>query len=78
MSKAGGIAYLLKHGRAPFPVTTRTQQPRAKGVKRMAEGGLPNANAPLNYGTVPDYVFVPGSMEIDQNTGKPVWTSGRY
>ncbi len=77
MSKAGGIAYLLKHGRAPMPTVTRTSMPRAKGVKRMATGGLPNANVPLNYGTVPDYVFIPGGMEPGPD-GKPVWKSGRY
>lgn len=80
MSKAGGIAYLIKHGRAAMPTVTRTEMPRAKGVKRMDDGGLAvtPANAPLNYGTVPDYVFVPGGMEIDPVTGKPVWKSGRY
>jgi hypothetical protein len=77
MSKSGGIAYLLKHGRAPYPVTTRTEQPRLKRTKRMAEGGLPNANVPLNYGTVPDYVFVPGGMTMDEQ-GRPTWRSGRY
>lgn len=88
MSKAGGITYLIKHGRAAMPTVTRTEMPRAKGVKRMEIGGLTSttpptasptpANAPLNYGTVPDYVFVPGGMEIDERTGKPVWKSGRY
>lgn len=78
MSKAGGIAYLIKHGKAAMPTVTRTAMPRAKGIKRMADGGLSNANVPLNYGTVPDYVFVPGGMEVDERTGKPVWRSGRY
>ena len=77
MNKAGGIAYLLKHGRAPIPTVTRTKMPRGKGY---AEGGLP-VNTPINnslgYGPEYDYQFVPGGMELDAS-GKPVYRSGKF
>ena len=77
MSKAGGIAYLLKHGRAPVPTVTRTQMPRGKGY---AVGGVPDTtpiNNSLGYGPEYDYQFIPGGMELDAS-GKPVYRSGRF
>jgi len=41
MSRAGGIQYLLKHGKAASPVTTRTSQPSLR-IKKMASGGVSN------------------------------------
>lgn len=84
MSKSGGIAYLLKHGRAPFPVTTRTQQPRAKGVKRMADGGAAaeRTNAYLNYPGVPNYDYEPSTniapQLVLQPDGTVKFVPGKY
>jgi hypothetical protein len=61
--------------------------PRSK-IKSLASGGISEvaptstepaapANAALNYGTVPDYVFVPGGYETNEK-GKRVYRSGRY
>ena len=47
MSKSGGIAYLIKHGRAPSPVATRTKMTG----KRYAAGGPPINNS-LGYMTL--------------------------
>lgn len=72
MSKAGGIAYLIKHGRASMPTVTRTPM---KG-KGYAAGGTPINNS-LGYGPEYDYVFVPGGMELNEK-GQPVYRSGRF
>lgn len=82
MSRAGGIAYLLKHGRAPLPTVTRTEMPR--GMKRMAGGGTTApANQPLNYGNVPNYEYNPSSQNVAPHyelgpDGKLRFVPGRY
>ena len=85
MNKAGGIAYLLKHGRAPLPAVTRTTQPRrgSVSVRGYAEGGTTSANLPLNYESVPNYEYTPSSQNIAPHyelgpDGKLVYVPGRY
>lgn len=68
MSKSGGIAYLLKHGRAPLPAITRTEQPRRgnTSVRGYASGGstVAPANKPLNYEGIPNYEYSPSSQNV--------------
>lgn len=84
MSKSGGIAYLLKHGRAPFPTVTRTEMPRARGIKRMADGGTTTpANQPLNFPGIPNYEYTPSSENIAPHyelgpDGQMRYVPGRY
>ena len=76
MSKAGGISYLIKHGRAPLPTVTRTTTPRT-GIKKYAAGGTP-INAPLNYDDVPDYTYSQADLETPEYDafGKRIYRSG--
>lgn len=80
MNTSGGIAYLLKHGRAPMGAVTRTSPPRG-GVRSLAGGGTP-VNAPLNYTNVPNYTFAPGTNvapHYEYNAqGKLVYVPGKY
>lgn len=76
MSKSG-IQYLLKHGRAASPVTTRTNMPK-KGIKALAGGGpIDDPMRDGGLGTNVDYpgAFIPNThtvsdVRIDPYTGQ--------